>query len=96
MPEVDWGGPGCQEGLGGTLSFRFGAVRPGSSFGAGHVRRGMVGGSKSLKDDRGMVIADGHLEEDRHWAQTADSSHRWVLRKEWDGLGRSGKRPKAR
>ncbi|CAK8985157.1 cGMP-dependent protein kinase [Durusdinium trenchii] len=25
----------------------------------------MVGGSKSLKDDRGMVIADGHLEEDR-------------------------------
>ena len=25
----------------------------------------MLGKSKSLKDDTGMVVADGHLEEDR-------------------------------
>lgn len=29
------------------------------------VQRGLLGKSKSLKDDTGMVVADGRLEEDR-------------------------------
>ena len=30
-----------------------------------HPAPGMLGKSKSLKDDTGMIVADGHLEEDR-------------------------------
>ena len=45
----------------------------------------MLGKSKSLNDDTGMVVADGHLEEDRELiALEQYMGDAWEQEEEWD------------